>query len=134
MNLWKLKSYPEIKKDFGNLLAVDFEQIPFPIKRFYLLYKNSVNYDRGFHAHKELKQVIFCLSGTCKILLDDGNHKEIISLNEINVALEIAGPVWREIHSLTKNSMILVLASEPYSPDDYIHNYDEFIEHVSNLT
>ena len=132
MKPWKLKTYLEIKNDFGSLLAVEFDQVPFPIKRLYFLYKNSPDYSRGFHAHKNLKQSIFCLSGECKIVLDDGKFRETVSLDQPNNALEIVGMVWREIYNLSTDSVVLVLASEPYSPEDYIHDYDDFIQYLGD--
>ena len=73
----------------GNLIALEQNnEIPFEIKRIYYIFDNINNVRRGFHAHKDLKQMLICVSGKCKILLDDGKEKKIVSLDKPKLHLK----------------------------------------------
>ena len=121
----------EIKGDSrGGLIAVEeLKTIPFEIKRVYYIFNTKYGVRRGFHAHKKLKQVAICLSGSCKFLLDNGKEREDeIVLNSLERGLLIEGMIWREMYDFSADCVLLVLADDYYSEDDYIRNYDEFIE------
>ena len=81
---------------------------------------------RGYHAHKQLQQVLVCVSGSCKVLLDDGNEKLEIKLDNPQKGLLITSLIWREMYQFSKNCVLLVLASEVYDESDYIRDYKEF--------
>ena len=121
----------EKKKDLrGELFFLNFkEKINFNIKRIYYIFNNDSKKSRGFHAHKKLKQVMICLKGSCKILLDDGVTKRKILLKEKSKGLIIENKIWHEIDYLKKNSILLVLASDIYKEADYIRNYKVFLKH-----
>ncbi|MDB4056854.1 FdtA/QdtA family cupin domain-containing protein [Candidatus Thioglobus sp.] len=115
--------------DRGSLISLEENKnIPFSIKRIYYIYGMPVNSKRGFHAHKNLKQVITCVSGSCKILLDNGVMKRNVELNSINNGLIVESMIWREIFDFSEDCILIVLASELYREDDYIRNYDEFLK------
>ncbi|MDO4988577.1 MAG: FdtA/QdtA family cupin domain-containing protein [Synergistes sp.] len=103
--------------------------IPFEIKRIYYISRVPKDAKRGGHAHKELKQLLFCPYGSVKMLLDDGKNREEIIMDDPAVGLVIDKPVWREMRWLEKNSVLCVAASDYYTPEDYIRDYDEFIEY-----
>ena len=86
---------------------------------------------RGFHAHKRLAQFIFCPFGSVELTLEDVSGKGTITLNDANKGIIIDHPVWHEIKWLEDNSVLVVAASDYYSEDDYIRNYDEFKEYIS---
>jgi UDP-2-acetamido-3-amino-2,3-dideoxy-glucuronate N-acetyltransferase len=88
---------------------------------------------RGRHAHKNLKQVLFCVSGSCKILLDDGDVKENTILDYPSKGILIDRMVWREMYDFSKDCVLMVLASELYDEEDYIRNYQEFINYQKNV-
>jgi dTDP-4-dehydrorhamnose 3,5-epimerase-like enzyme len=96
------------------------------VKRVYYLYDVPSGSERGGHAHKELYQIIIAASGSFDVILDDGFNKKIVSLNRPNYGLLVVPGIWREIINFSSGAICLVLASEKYSPDDYIHNYMEF--------
>lgn len=78
----------------GNLIALEtIKEIPFDIKRVYYIYDTKENVRRGFHAHKNLQQVLICVKGSCKILLDDGTEKVSIELNDCSTGLYIKSPI-----------------------------------------
>jgi dTDP-4-dehydrorhamnose 3,5-epimerase-like enzyme len=112
----------------GNIVITESKKnIPFDIKRVYCLY--NMNYEaRGFHAHKELTQVMVCLAGSCDVLMDNGNSKTTIQISPNNQGLLIPPMVWHEMSNFSESCVLMVLASEWYIESDYIRNYDEFIQ------
>ncbi len=113
----------------GSLVALEENQnIPFDIKRVYYIYATKEKVRRGFHAHRDLKQIAICVSGSCSFLLDDGIDKEMIKLDSPDKALLIEGVVWREMYDFSRDCVLMVLADAHYSEDDYIRSYNEFLE------
>lgn len=116
----------------GQLVAIEqLKDIPFKIERVYYLYETRDGVRRGFHAHKELEQILVCVHGSCKILLDDGNNKRDVVLNKPNEGLYIPNNIWREMYDFSSDAVLLVLASNLYNENDYIRNYDEFISYIN---
>jgi len=121
----------EIKGDErGSLIAIEeLKNIPFEIKRVYYIFNTKPNVRRGFHAHKNLKQVAICVKGSCKFLLDDGKERiDEIVLNKPNKGLLIEEMIWREMYDFSEDCVLLILASEFYDESDYIRDYEEFLK------
>lgn len=117
----------------GSLIAIEEGlDIPFSIKRVYYVFDTLKNVHRGFHSHKKLEQILICVSGSCKILLDDGKEKSIVNLDKNDEGLYIGPDMWREMFEFSENAILLVLASEVYEENDYIRDYDEFISYRIN--
>jgi UDP-2-acetamido-3-amino-2,3-dideoxy-glucuronate N-acetyltransferase len=115
--------------DRGSLVAVEGGiSIPFEIKRVYYLFGTKRDVARGFHAHKNLKQFIVCVSGSCSIVLNDGSTQERILLDRSTIGLLVEGLIWREMHEFSEDCVLLVMASEIYDEEDYVRNYAEFLE------
>ncbi len=102
------------------------------VKRVYYLYDVPSGSERGGHAHKELYQIIIAASGSFDVILDDGFNKKIVSLNRPNYGLLVVPGIWREIINFSSGAICLVLASEKYSPEDYIRDYNNFMEWKSS--
>ena len=117
--------------DRGMLVALEeFNDIPFEIKRVYYMYDTKKGVHRGFHAHKNLQQILICIHGSCKVLLDNGKEKKIISLEKPYEGLYVSNKMWREMYDFSSDAVLMVLASEIYKEDDYIRNYDEFLKFI----
>ena len=115
----------------GQLVALEeFKDIPFDIKRVYYMYDTVPGVARGFHAHRNLEQILICVHGSCKILLDDGTEKVVVPLEKPNEGLYIANNMWREMFDFSTDAVLMVLASELYDESDYIRNYEEFLQFV----
>ena len=83
----------------GMLVALEeFKDIPFEIKRVYYLYDTKYGVRRKGHAYRALKQILICIHGSCKVLLDSGTEKKIVSLEKPYEGLYIANDIWREIY------------------------------------
>ena len=102
---------------------------PFPINRIYYIYDVPVGTQRGGHAHKRLRQLLFCPYGCIEILLSDGTQRESILLDRPNKALLIGPGLWRDMIWHTDNAVLCVAASEHYDEKDYIRDYDAFLQY-----
>ena len=132
-NLWKLIDFPSFGDDRGSLVAVEANNtVPFEIKRLYYIFGTKPDVARGFHAHKELKQVAVCVTGCCRMLLDNGRERVEVLLDSPTKGLVIEGLVWREMHDFTPDCVLLVLASDYYDENDYIRDYEEFRELIND--
>lgn len=130
MNI-KIIDIPKIERPEGNIGVVEKEVIPFDIKRVYYLFDVPSSAKRGGHAHKSLSQVLIALSGSFDVVLKDGNSTETITLNKPDKGLLIDCTIWRELENFSSGSVCLVLASDIYKEDDYIRDYEQFINYVN---
>lgn len=101
-------------------------EVPFDIKRIYYISKVPEGTRRGFHAHKELKQLLFCPYGRIQLVLENKNGREEIELSDPSIGVVIEECTWREMLWLQKDSVLCVAASDFYQVDDYIRDYEEF--------
>ena len=124
--------FPPLGDDRGSLVALEGNKtVPFDIKRVYYIFGTEPGVVRGFHAHKALKQVAVCVTGNCRILLDNGLEKVDVWLDSPVRGIVIEEMVWREMHDFSPDCVLLVLASEHYDEGDYIRDYEDFIRQVS---
>jgi len=112
----------------GQLVALEeIKDIPFEIKRVYYMYDTGEGVRRGYHAHKNLEQILICIHGSCKILLDNGEEKKVVLLEKPYEGLYISHDMWREMYDFSSDAVLLVLASDYYDEEDYIRDYDIFL-------
>lgn len=120
---------PKFEDARGNLSFLQEDQnIPFKIKRTYWIYDVPGGQMRGGHAFKEQQELIIALSGSFDVLVDDGSTKKVFSLNRSYYGLLIPSTLWREMGNFSTNSLALVVSSTSYAEQDYIRDYNEFIE------
>ncbi|MBI2595742.1 FdtA/QdtA family cupin domain-containing protein [Candidatus Daviesbacteria bacterium] len=118
---------PKITDDGSLVFAQTPDHIPFPINRIYSIFDADPKFPRGFHAHKKTQQVLFCLNSDIKIIVDDGKKRATVFLDKPEHGLFLDKMVWHEMHDFKKKTILLVLASNLYDPDDYIRDYKEFL-------
>jgi hypothetical protein len=119
------------ERDGHLCIAEGARTIPFDIKRVYYINHLENNLSiRGKHAHKTLKQVLFCISGSCKLTLDDGDRQQTVDLWRDDVGVFLGDRVWHTMHSFSSGCVLLVFASDHYDEKDYIRNYDEFMKFI----
>jgi len=129
MSLIKWIEFPPLGDDRGSLVAMEGQKtVPFPIRRAYYLFDTKKGVSRGFHAHRNLLQVAVCVTGSCRMVLDDGQLREEVVLDSPTRGLMIQNMIWREMYDFTSDCVLLVLASEHYDEADYIRNYSQFLE------
>lgn len=128
----KLIKAPIIHDTRGNLSYIESkEHIPFEIKRIFYIYDIPGGAIRTGHAHRDLHQVIFALSGSFDVVLDDGFENERIQLNRAYNGLYLPNMIWRELDNFSSGAICMVLASQNYDATDYIRSYDEYVNIVN---
>lgn len=115
---------------YGHLVAIEgkSKDVPFDIKRVYYIYGVENNIRRGFHSHKELEQILICVHGSVKILLKNPKNEKVVVLDNPNEGLYVGPNIWREMYDFSDDAVLLVLASEHYEEEDYIRDYDKYVE------
>ena len=100
--------------------------VPFKIRRVYYIYEVEKGVRRGFHSHRNLEQALICVHGSVKILTKTPFEEEVVCLDDPQKALWIGPMVWREMFDFSEGAVLLVLASEHYTVEDYIRDYDQY--------
>ncbi len=122
----KINNIPD---DRGSLCFVESgKDINFKIKRIYYIYGVPKDSKRGSHAHKNLHQLFIPISGKFDLKINDGDKEKIINMKSPSIGIYIPPMIWREVENFSRTAVCLVLASEFYSLDDYIYNFDYFKE------
>ena len=128
---FKLLNFPKILDKRGNLSFLENKsQVPFDIKRVYWIYDVPGGEKRGGHVYKRNQELIIALSGSFDIILHNGKIKNTVSLNRSYTGLYVPNEVWRQMDNFSTNSLALILASTLYDKDDYIYDFDEFLQSV----
>lgn len=130
----KIIQFNILGDDRGSLISLEGNNnVPFDIKRVYYIFATKEEVRRGYHAHKNLKQIAIAIKGSCKFHLDDGRNTQEFLLDSPNKGLMIAGLNWREMYDFSPDCVLLVIASDYYDESDYIRNYQDFIEEVEKI-
>lgn len=134
LDLARTIEFPKICDPRGNLSFVESARhIPFSIKRVFYIYDVPGGETRGGHAHKECWCALIAVSGSLEVRLTDGTNEKIVKLNRSNKGLIIPPGVWDTMHDFTTGTVVLALASHPYEEEDYIRDYDEYLEYVKTI-
>lgn len=122
---------PKIEMRAGNITPITGSvNLPFDIKRVFYSYDIPGGESRGAHAHKECHQFLVAASGAFEVLLDDGVNKRTVLLNRPFYGLHVPPGIWAAEQGFSSGSICLVLASRGYEADDYIRDYDEYLEYI----
>jgi UDP-2-acetamido-3-amino-2,3-dideoxy-glucuronate N-acetyltransferase len=105
--------------------------LPFVPARLFLTYRSN-ELSRGSHAHRECEQLLICVTGRVRVLVDDGIHQEVIALTNPSEAVYIGPMVWAEESDHSPDAVILVLASHPYEEADYIRDHAAWQQALTN--
>lgn len=112
----------------GHLAALEFERdLPFMPKRCFITFDVPPDQTRGQHAHKQCAQLLVCVSGHCRVAVDDGMRCEKFLLDRPSVGVYVPPLIWASEFDHSPGAALMVFASRPYEPDDYIREYDEFL-------
>ena len=124
----RLIEFPMVHDARGDLTFIEGgRHVPFSIARVYYLYNVPVDAERGGHAHKAVQQVLFALSGSFRVRIDDGHERTDHWLRDPRRGLYIDPLIWREMDSFSQGAVCMVLASMPYDKAGYVRDYDEFL-------
>lgn len=131
MGDYKLLDFQTLGDERGSLIALEENyNAPFEIKRVYYIFDTKDGVIRGYHAHIKLKQIAIAVKGSCTFVIDNGKSRDEITLDNPNTGLLIEGLIWREMKDFTPDCVLVVLASEHYDENDYIRDYQKFIDLV----
>jgi dTDP-4-dehydrorhamnose 3,5-epimerase-like enzyme len=134
LNDCKIIELLKIQDPRGNLSFVEGSRhIPFDIKRVYYLYDVPGGATRAAHAHKTLHQLLIAMSGSFDVTLDDGRDRRRFHLNRSYFGLHIPPMIWRDIDNFSSGSVCMALASEFYAEEDYLRDYDDFVQAAKAL-
>lgn len=129
--MYKIFDFDVKGDDRGGLIALEQNiDIPFKINRVYYIFDTGKDVERGFHAHKNLDQVLIAINGSCEVVMDNGTYKEVVTLDSRNKGLLVESMVWHEMRGFSPDCVLLALASDYYKESDYIRNYEDFIKIV----
>ncbi|CAM3544468.1 WxcM-like domain-containing protein [Helicobacter ganmani] len=128
---YKVLNLQVINDERGKLVSLEsLKNLPFAIKRVYYMFDTLPDEPRGFHAHKELEQLVIAIDGECEFVLDDGKNKESVWLNRPDVGLYIGKNMWQEMRNFSYGCKLMILASDYYDESEYIRDYAEFLKRV----
>jgi dTDP-4-dehydrorhamnose 3,5-epimerase-like enzyme len=128
VTLHRLPHVPDMR---GNLSFGEIgNQIPFEVKRYFLVYNVAGKEIRGEHAHRSLRQFLICVHGRCHVVADDGTNRQEFVLDSPTIGLYLPPMVWGIQYKYTEDAVMLVLASDKYDPASYVRDYAEFLELV----
>lgn len=126
-----LVSLSEIQDMRGDLCVAEAQkEIPFEVLRIFFVYNVPNAKVRGEHAHKNCHQFLICVKGAVSVIYDDGSRRAEFRLDSPSLGLHIPPGVWGIQYKYTSDAVLMVLASDPYDPDDYIRDYSEFRKYV----
>lgn len=111
----------------GSLVAIEERRdIPFVTRRVYYIFGTQPGVTRGLHAHRQLQQVMVCLHGRCRLLLDDGQDKREVLMERNDRGVLIDKMIWHQMDEFSPECVLLVLADDYYDESDYIRDYEEY--------
>ena len=123
--------FPQSSDWRGDLTFVEGGiHIPFQIARVYYIYNIPCDSERGGHAHRDQEQVVFALSGSFRMTLDDGGKKSEHWLRDPRKGIYLGKMIWREIDSFSQGAICMILASHRYDEADYFRNYGDFLKEL----
>ena len=124
---------PKISDPRGNLSVIEeMKDIPFKIERTYWIYDVPGGEGRGGHAYRKNQEFIVALSGAFDVIIDNGREKQVFTLNRSYYGLYVPAGLWRKMDNFSTNSLAMVLASEHYSREDYIYDYNQFLKEIND--
>lgn len=124
-----LINFKPLGDERGSLIAIEAEKsVPFAVRRVYYIFGTKEGVERGFHAHKALNQVAVAVTGSCEMVLDDGESETIVLMDSSEKGVLIEPKVWHFMRNFSPDCVLLVLADQHYDEADYIRDYEQFIE------
>jgi UDP-2-acetamido-3-amino-2,3-dideoxy-glucuronate N-acetyltransferase len=126
-----LHRMPRVVDIRGSLTVGEFDRsIPFPVKRYFLVFDVPSIETRGEHAHRMCHQFLICVRGSCAVVADDGAHRQEFLLDSPDVGVHLPPMVWGIQYKYSTDAVLLVYASHYYDSTDYIRSYEEFLQLV----
>ena len=130
----KLIEFPQKGDERGHLVIVEGNQdIPFDIKRVFYIYGYDKDVVRGKHDNYDTEFVLINVAGTSKVRVTDGEHEKVFNLDRPHIGIYLPKLVWKDMYDFSEDSVLLCLASEHYNSEEYIRDYDEYLQVMKGL-
>ena len=128
----KLIEIKKVVEPDGTLLVMEENnQIPFEIKRIFMVTKVAPEKSRGDHATKQTKLILFPVAGSCKVVVDNGKEKETFIMDDSSKGLYIEEMIWRSMQNFTEECVMMAVCDRPFTPgNETIDNYEEYLKEV----
>lgn len=122
--------FPQKGDERGHLVIVEgMKDVPFDIKRIFYIYGSDKDVVRGQHANLKSQFVLVNVAGKSKVRVKDGlGNEAVFSLNRAHTGIYLPEMVWKDMYDFSEDSVLLVLSSEHYDPEEYIRDYDTFVK------
>lgn len=132
MEKWKLINIKKVTESDGTLYVMENNrEIPFETKRIFLVANVQQGKTRGDHATKKTRLILFPVSGSCRVVVDDGTAKETFEMNDPATGLLIEPMVWRSMQEFTPDCVMMAVCDRPFEPGNETYdNYEEFLDIV----
>jgi WxcM-like, C-terminal len=104
----------------GTLVPFYFEQMPFTPKRAFVVNNVPAGTIRGGHALRVGAQMLVCTHGRIDVLMRYGTAEASVVMTTDAAGLLLHSGVWSQQTYVTEGSSLLVFASTPFDPADYI--------------
>lgn len=125
--------FSDLGDERGKLVVIEgVKAIPFEIARVFYIYKSDSTVVRGQHANKESEFVLINVAGKSKVRITDGEEEIVVELNKPMMGVYIPKMVWKDMYDFSEDSVLLVLASTHYDGNEYIRDYDQYLEIMKN--
>ena len=132
--LYRKLKFADLGDERGKLVVAEGGiDIPFDIKRVFYIYGSDSDVVRGQHANSESEFVLINVAGSSKVMITDGEDKEIVELNRPMDGVYIPRMIWKEMYDFSEDSVLLVLASTHYDGSEYIRDYDQYCELIRRI-
>lgn len=134
LNQVKFLEFPQLGDDRGHLVVIEGNQtIPFDIKRIFYIYGSDKDVVRGQHANINSEFVLINVNGTSKVRVSDGKEEKIYELNQQHTGIYLPKLVWKDMYDFSDDSVLLVLSNEHYDGNEYLRDYNEYLDYINNL-
>ena len=133
---YRLLQFADYGDERGKLVVIEGDNlsgVPFDIKRVFYIYGSDRTVVRGQHANRNSEFVLVNVAGSSKVMITDGEKKEIVELNQPMEAVYIPRMIWKEMYDFSPDSVLLVLANTHYDSHEYIRNYEEYLKEMGVL-
>lgn len=130
--MYEILNFKDLGDERGKLVVIEGGMaVPFEIKRVFYIYGSDATVVRGQHANRNSEFVLINVSGKSKVMVTDGEKKEVVTLDKPMMGVYLPKMVWKEMYDFSPDSVLLVLTNTHYDGDEYIRNYDEFLKEVN---
>lgn len=126
-----LLNFADLGDERGKLVVIEGGQaIPFQIQRVFYIYESDASVVRGQHANRESEFVLINVAGKSKVRISDGIDEYVVELNRPMTGVYIPKMIWKDMYDFSEDSILLVLASTHYDENEYIRDYEQYLEEV----